>query len=144
MTTYLLDVNVLIALMDRSHVHHETAHRWFGTFGSSHWATCPMTENAVVRIMGGPGYVNSTGSAVVVARLLRQMIALPGRVFWADDFSLWQSPDVDVNRILTPSQVTDTYLLALARAHEGKLASFDRKMVTDPVRDGGTALHLIG
>jgi hypothetical protein len=142
-TTYLLDVNVLIALLDRSHVHHEIAHHWFAGLGTDRWATCPITENAVVRIMSGSGYPNSPGSVLVVARLLQQVIALPGRDFWPDDFSLWQSSDVNLNRILAPSQVTDTYLLALARAHEGKLASLDRRIIPDPVRGGSAALHLI-
>lgn len=29
MSAALLDVNVLIALLDRRHVHHEPAHDWF-------------------------------------------------------------------------------------------------------------------
>ncbi|MGA7522667.1 MAG: TA system VapC family ribonuclease toxin [Acidobacteriaceae bacterium] len=141
---YLLDVNVLIALMDRSHIHHEPAHGWFGGLERDRWATCPMTENAAVRIMGSPSYANSPGSLVVVARLLQRMMALPGHVFWADDVSLFGSPDVDVDRILAPAQITDSYLLALASAHGGKLASFDRRLITDPVRNGSTALRLIG
>jgi len=142
--TYLLDVNVLIALMDRSHVHHEAAHRWFGGPEASRWATCPMTENAVVRIMGGTGYVNSPGSLLVVARLLQQMMALPGHVFWPDDVSLFSTPGVDLDRLLTAAQVADSYLLALARAHGGKLASFDRRLITDAVREGASTLHVIG
>jgi uncharacterized protein len=129
--------------MDRSHVHHEAAHRWFGEREADQWATCPMTENAVVRIMGSLGYANSPGSLLVVARLLQQMMALPSHVFWADDISLFGSPDVDVTRILAPTQIVDSYLLALACAHGGKLASFDHRLITDPVRGGSSALHLI-
>lgn len=141
--TYLLDVNVLIALMDRSHIHHEAAHRWFGGAERDQWATCPITENAVVRILGGAGYPNSPGSLLVVARLLQRMMALPGHVFWPDDISLFGSPDVEVERILTPAQITDSYLLALASAHGGRLASLDRRLITGAVRDGGRALHVI-
>jgi hypothetical protein len=39
--------------------------------------------------------------------------------------------------------VTDTYLLALACAHGGKLATFGRHLVTDAVVNGASALHLI-
>jgi len=45
--------------------------------------------------------------------------------------------------LLDSGQVTDTYLLALARAHGGQLATFDRHLVTDAVVDGPRALHLI-
>ncbi len=34
----LLDVNLLIALFDPDHVHHEPAHFWFGPHRSSGWA----------------------------------------------------------------------------------------------------------
>jgi len=40
--------------------------------------------------------------------------------------------------------VTDTYLLALARAHGGQLATFDRHLVSDEVIDGGKALRRVG
>ncbi len=43
---------------------------------------------------------------------------------------------VDADRLLTHGQVTDSYLLALARAQRGQLASFDRRLVVDAVRGG--------
>jgi len=52
MTTYLLDVNVLIALIDPAHVQHDAAHAWFASTGQHSWATCPLTENGVLRIVG--------------------------------------------------------------------------------------------
>jgi predicted nucleic acid-binding protein len=50
---------------------------------------------------------------------------------------------VDASRILAADQVTDTYLLALARAHRGTLATFDRRLVVDAVPDGARHLELI-
>ena len=44
MSVALLDVNVLIALLDRRHVHHEPAHGWFATAQADGWATCPLTR----------------------------------------------------------------------------------------------------
>jgi uncharacterized protein len=38
--TFLLDVNVLIALIDPNHVGHDTAHEWFREMGAVSWATC--------------------------------------------------------------------------------------------------------
>lgn len=60
--TYLLDVNVLIALLDPAHIQHDTAHAWFAEEGHTAWATCPLTENGVLRIIGHPRYPNSPGS----------------------------------------------------------------------------------
>jgi uncharacterized protein len=109
--TFLLDVNVLIALIDPGHVAHEAAHAWFEATGNSDWASCPMTENGVIRIVGHPKYPNSPGSPAAVAAIVEKLRALRGHCFWPDDFSLVGSDKVDPARILTSAQVIDTYLL---------------------------------
>ena len=63
--------------------------------------------------------------------------------FWKDDLSLIGSDLVNVDQIMTPGQVTDAYLLALAVANEGQLATFDRRLSTKAVRHGRAALHVI-
>ena len=100
-------------------------------------------ENGVIRIVGHPRYPNSPGSPALVAEIVARLRKLPGHVFWPDDLSLAGSADVDSAKILTPAQVTDTYLLALAKAHGGQLATFDRKLSTAAVRHGKSALHQI-
>ncbi len=141
--TYLLDVNVLIALIDPDHVAHDAAHRWFEGEGREAWATCPMTENAVIRIVGHHRYPGAPGPPPVVAAIVGQLLALPGHVFWPDDISLVASSHVDPAQIRTVGQVTDSYLLALAIAHAGRLATFDRRLSTNAVRGGRQGLHLI-
>jgi uncharacterized protein len=143
MTAFLLDVNVLIALMDPAHVHHEAAHAWFGSDGSLAWATCPMTQIAVLRIVGGASYPNSPGGPSVVAPLLSQFCALPGHRFWPDDISALDTDHMDAAGLLTSSQVTDSYLLALARKNAGKLATFDRRLAAQAVPDGKTHLQIL-
>lgn len=142
--TFLLDVNVLIALVDPGHVAHDDAHHWFESQGKESWATCPITENGMIRIVGNPRYPNSAGSPAAAARIMRSLRALPGHVFWPDDISLVSSEHVDYEQILTPLQVTDGYLLALARSRNGRLATFDRKLSVASVAGGKAALHLIG
>jgi toxin-antitoxin system PIN domain toxin len=141
--TFLLDVNLLIALIDPTHVGHDAAHRWFAATGAASWATCPLTENGVLRIVGHPKYPNSAGSPAAVAPIVARLGNLPGHVFWKDDLSLLHSAVVDVARIATSAQVTDTYLLALAVAHKGRLATFDRRLSPDAVRRSRAALHVI-
>jgi predicted nucleic acid-binding protein len=68
---------------------------------------------------------------------------MSGHVFWNDDISLVDSDIVDVDQVTTPGQVTDTYLLALAIAKGGQLATFDRHLSTKAVRSGKAGLHLI-
>jgi hypothetical protein len=49
-------------------------------------------------------------------------------VFGADDISLFDNRQVDTALLLTAPQVTESYLLALACAHQGQLATFDRRL----------------
>jgi toxin-antitoxin system PIN domain toxin len=140
---FLLDVNVLIALIDPAHVQHDRAHEWFASSGRGAWATCPLTENGVLRIVGHARYPNSPGTPAAVAELMTGLRALPGYEFWPDDLTLFDDKRIHSARLLDSVQVTDSYLLALAFAHGGKLATFDRRMVTSAVVNGARAIHLI-
>lgn len=142
--TYLLDVNVLIALIDPAITHHAKAQDWFASVGRHAWATCPLTENGVIRIVGNPRYPNSPGSPKDVAELLALFTQTSGHEFWPDDISLLDHSKFDHSRLLNTSQVTDSYLLALAIAHGGQLATLDRRLLEDAVKNGAQGLHLIG
>ena len=141
MTVYLLDVNLLLALSDPLHEHHEVAHRWFGERGREAWATCPITENGFVRIASHPRYPNRPGDSTVVLSILQQFCAAEGHHFWAADASLQDmlEPGYEV----TSAQVTDLYLLGLAVRQGGKLATLDRRIPGAAVRDGLRALEQI-
>jgi toxin-antitoxin system PIN domain toxin len=142
-TRFLLDINVLIALIDPAHVQHDRAHEWFAASGEKAWATCPLTENGLLRIVGHARYPNSAGTPAAVAELLASLRDLPGHEFWPDDVSLLDQERVDRSRLLDSAQVTDSYLLALAVARGGQLATFDQRLVADAVIHGAKALHLI-
>ena len=122
MTTLVLDVIPLIALLDPAHVQHDAAHEWFAQRGRKAWATCPLTKNGVLRIVGHGRYPNSPGTPAAVAQLMAALRDLPGHAFWPDDIGLLDAERIDATRLLSSGQVTDTCLLALARAHRGQLA----------------------
>ena len=143
MSRFLLDVNVLIALIDPAHVQHDRAHEWFASSGRQAWATCPLTENGVLRIVGHARYPNSPGTPAAVAELMMGLRALPGHEFWPDNLTIFDVQRIHSDRLLDSAQVTDSYLLALASAHGGKLATFDRRLVTSAVVNGSQAIHLI-
>ena len=143
MTRYLLDVNVLIALVDPAHVQHEEVHEWFGRKGKKSFATCPITENGLLRIIGHPKYPNSPGPPSTVASALDAIRALPGHAFWPDSISLTDRKFVDSSLLSSHSRVTDSYLLALARANNGQLATLDHKLATEVVFEGKASLALI-
>lgn len=143
MTTFLLDVNLLIALIDPAHVHHDLAHDWFGRSGHKRFATCPITENGLLRIVGHPKYPNSPGPPSVVAQSLLAIRALPGHRFWPDSISAVDDAYLDPARLSNHARVTDGYLLALARANGGRLATMDQRLATEAVAGGNAALELV-
>jgi predicted nucleic acid-binding protein len=81
--TFLLDVNVLIALIDPGHVAHDDAHQWFSSRGAADWATCPITENGVIRIVGHPRYPQLAGIAGGSRWNCRQAAQFAGPCFLA-------------------------------------------------------------
>lgn len=143
MTTFLLDVNVLIALVDPAHVQHEQAHRWFSRMGHKSFATCPLTENGLVRIVGHPKYPNSPGPPSVVVQSLAAIRGLRGHIFWPDSISIADDDYFAPALLSSHARVTDSYLLALAHANKGRLATMDRKLATEVVPDGKAALEVI-
>lgn len=143
MTRYLLDVNVLIALVDPAHVHHEVVHEWFGRIGRLAFASCPITENGLLRIVGHPKYPSSPGPPSTVAAALAAIRRLPGHAFWPDSISLLECEWAEPALLSVHSRVTDSYLLALAKVNGGKLATLDRKLATEVVAEGASALELL-
>jgi toxin-antitoxin system PIN domain toxin len=137
----LLDVNVLVALLDASHLHHRAATDWLAAHTRLGWASCPLTQNGCLRILSMPSYPNPQPTASV-ARRLGQATADASHAFWPDAFSLLGEERVLWDRVLTSRQVTDAYLLALATANKGCLVTFDRGIAVDAVR-GATRKNLL-
>lgn len=141
---YLLDVNVLVALIDPAHLQHDDVHEWFGRIGRKAFATCPITENGLMRIVGHPKYPNCPGPPSAVINSLAAIFGLPGHMFWPDSISFADSTVVDAALLSSHSRVTDSYLLGLAEANKGQLATLDRKLATQAVHGGRSSLALIG
>jgi len=114
---HLLDSNVLIALTVEDHVHQQAADRWWTT-NDAPFATCPITQAALVRLLLREGISGSDG-----ARVLALFTAHPRHIFWPDALDYTA---VDLTALVGHRQVTDAYLAALARHHGARLATFDR------------------
>ena len=125
----LLDISVILALLDVDHVFHRSAHAWWKTERKKGWASCPLTENGVVRIMTQPSYAEPDRySATDVISLLNGFANDTDHLFWADDISLLDESRFESKRILGPKQLTDIYLLGLAASNGGRLVTFDRRV----------------
>ena len=123
----LLDVNVIIALLDPDHAFHERAHAWWAANLKRGWASCPLTENGVVRIMSNPNYsAKMQFSPMDLIERLQKFAAQSNHEFWPDKISLRDGKIFTAEKIHSSRQLTDLYLLALAVENHGRLVTFDR------------------
>ena len=130
----LLDVNVLIALFDPDHVHHETAHDWFADHKDDGWATCPVTECGFTRVVTNPAYGSPPPRVRDIVDRFRTFQQIAGHRFWPDAVSLTDTSLFNPEFIRGHRQVTDVYLLGLAKRSGGRLATFDRTIPVAAVR----------
>ncbi len=128
MTPYLLDTNVLIALAWPNHVHHREALGWFTRKAAPAFRTCPVTETGFVRISSNPAFSPAAVTPADALALLARITQLPGHAFWPDDLPLVSAfpPEMVLSH---HRHVTASYLLALAGAHDGTVATLDRGLL---------------
>ena len=125
MSAYLLDVNVLVALVRSRHSHHELAKRWFTGAGSRNWATCPLTQAGFVRVVSNPRFTTQAVDVREAVQMLVEYTGLAGHEFWPADIDVAAAIAPFASRFFGHQQVTDIYLLALAVRNKGKLATLD-------------------
>jgi hypothetical protein len=131
----LLDVNLVIALLDAGHMFHHRAHAWWAAHARQGWASCPLVENGVTRIMTHPAYSASRRFAVEeVVHALSGFAAATNHEFWPDTLTLRDAKFFATDRIHGGKGITDLYLLALAIRHRGRLITFDQGIVISAVK----------
>jgi toxin-antitoxin system PIN domain toxin len=117
---YLLDANVLIALATPEHSLNQWAAGWFRK--GHRFATCPITQGALIRFHLRAGVDATSESALL---LLRSICSLPRHEFWPDDATYLEMPIAGVSG---HRQVTDAYLVLLARKHDSSLVTMDQAL----------------
>jgi uncharacterized protein len=128
----LFDVNMLIALFQPDHIHHQRAHQWWETHQRLGWASCPLTENGFIRILSQPKYpMPQTISAAI--KLLIMAKEATNHEFWPDSISLLNPALFNADACTHHGQITDTYLLALAVNNNGRLVSLDQDIKTSTI-----------
>ena len=129
----LLDINVLLALLDRDHIQHEQGRRWFQQEVHHGWASCAVTQNGITRILSQPSYPSPVSTAQAT-RLLATATSTAHHEYWDSDVSILDETVFDHPRIHGPRQLTDVYLLGLAAEHGGRLVTFDQTIALAAVR----------
>lgn len=112
---------MLIATCVKGHIHSSAALAWRKSH--SKFAICPFTEAALARFL----LRQHSQDRTLTNQLLTDIAKDPGFEFWNADISL---RNLNIERLSGPNQVTDAYLVALAEAHGGKLATFDQALAT--------------
>ena len=122
----LLDINLLLALLDGGHTLHERAHAWWRK-EKPPWASCPLTENGVLRILSGATYSKTRRFSIPeVVASWSTFTSGTDHEFWPDAISVCDPTRFHHGRILTPRHLTDLYLLALAVERGERLVTFDQ------------------
>jgi hypothetical protein len=129
MKGYLLDTNVLIALLWPSHAQHECAVKWFARHRAKGWATCPLTGAGFVRIVSNPAFSRDAVTPREAAGVLAANTAAKDHAFWPDELPFAEAVAFAGARLVGHQQVTDAYLLGLAIRRGGVLATLDERIV---------------
>lgn len=143
MNGFLLDVNALLALLDPMHVHHEAAHQWYAKHSRLRILTCSHTENGVIRVASQPKYPNCLGTASRVREILQEFVRKVLAESCVQDVTLLDNGVLLQPGSLTPTRVSDLYLLALAAANGARFATFDTRIPAQAVAGGSSALEII-
>lgn len=120
---YLLDVNVLIALLDEDHVYHGPVSKWFHSAGLQ-WAICAFTEAGLLRHMTRPKIGDMEMEDAVA--MLRRFTENPGYDYVPISAD-WQTlTEPFSTRLHGHNQITDAYLLGLALREGLVLVTLDK------------------
>jgi len=123
--SFLLDVNVLLAVCWEEMETHEPARSWFSTHSGEGWATCTLTETAFVRLSMNPKVFPDPASFREALAVLEALRKVPGHRFMAQSAPFTEA-DFPARSVRGHRQVVDASLLALSRKHEAQLVSFDK------------------
>ena len=124
--SFLLDVNLLIALTDSAHVDHDAAHSFFKNEGCASWITTPFTESGFVRVLSNPAYPSCQLTVSEAIDHLRMFCAHEGHRFIPDSLPI--AENVAQRHLQGHRQITDAYLLALAVKNDCVLVTFDKRI----------------
>jgi toxin-antitoxin system PIN domain toxin len=120
---YLLDVNVLIALAEPTHIHHRLVMKWFNTPGLD-WGLCAFSEAGFLRVVTNPEAGSYTVEEATV--LLAGLASHPGYRYWPITAGWLTLAAPFRERVFGHQQITDAFLLGLAVKEHGVLVTLDK------------------
>lgn len=121
---FLLDINVLVALVDDMHTHHNLVTQWFDSIKERTWGVCALTEAGFLRVMTRP----STGCLTLdqATDVLERLAGLPRYQFWTLSEAWSQVTLRFKGKVYGRQQITDAQLLNLAVTTDGIFVTLDK------------------
>lgn len=121
--TYLLDGNVLVALLLDGHVHHALVNEWYSAASKRKFATCVVTQGTLLRMH--MTFAPDTSAAAAWATL-EALCRHPQHEFWQEGFGYMDVPHRNLQGL---KQVTDAWLAELARQRRSRLVTLDQGLI---------------
>jgi uncharacterized protein len=125
MNRQLPDVNVLLALVWPRHGSHGAAHAWFAKSGHQAWATNPLTQLGVLRLLTNPAVTQGAVSAETALGVLSEATSHAGHQFWPLESEVAAALKPIAATVIGHRQWTDALLLGQAIERHGVLVTFD-------------------
>jgi len=125
--SYLPDVNVLLALANRAHVHHRLAKEWFHADPGLSWGLCAFTEAGFLRNVSAPraGQITMREATAILERWSHH----PGYRHFPITAD-WQTLTAPLQRRLYGTkQVTDAFLFGLVIRENLALVTMDQAIL---------------
>ncbi len=119
---WLVDGNVLLSSLIDTHPHHSRAEKWFENL-SDRFATCSVTQGTLLRLH--MKFANDT-SARAAWKVHAGIEANPLHDYISDDLPYREVPH---EKLHAHRQVTDAWIVELARLSGSKVATLDTGMV---------------
>jgi toxin-antitoxin system PIN domain toxin len=124
MNRWLLDVNVLLALLWPPHEDHVAAQTWFAKTGRRAWATNPITQLGVMRLLTNSSVTRGAVSAANAIEVVAEAMQHEGHEFWPLQNQLTGLKSIS-GKLLGHRQWTDAVLLLQAVERSGTFVTFD-------------------
>jgi len=143
MSRYLLDVNVLLALIWPRHVGYGAAHAWFARTGHKAWATNPLTQLGVLRLLTNPAITQGVVSPPSAREAVHEATRHPAHEFWPMQSEPAVSLKEMAGRLHGHQQWADACLLVHAMEHSGVLVTFDAGIAAFAKREAQAQVVLL-
>lgn len=127
---FLLDVNVLLALLWPDNPRHSATQRWFRENHKKGWATCAATQASFVRLSSNSAFTVNALTPSGAISLLQKNMQHPNHEFWSESFPPTDLLEPFQGRIVGHRQITDACLLGLVIKKQGRLVTFDQRIST--------------